>query len=660
MNSIKNLEFDKILEQLAENALSGNVKARCLALTPSLDEAEVKRRLDETTQAKRVIEQVGTPPLPLMTDLQKILDLISIDAVLTPEQIILVSSFLVSCRRMKAYLKKAEITGSSVAWYGESIDSLEEVEDEIQRCLRNGTVDDKASPELAAVRRQITATIDQIKVKLETLLRKNKHCFSESFISIRQGRYTLPVKRQHKNDIAGTVIDLSQTGGTCFIEPASVGKLQSELSALQIEEENEVRRILYSLTALIEDNLPAIRLNIEAMETLDFLFAKGKLSLAMKASAPGIYAERKIRLVNARHPLLHPENAVPLNFELGSDTSGIIITGPNTGGKTVALKTVGLLSLMVQSGLHVPADQSSVFSMRNLVLSDIGDGQNITENLSTFSSHLKNIIQILRQANHESLVLLDELGSGTDPAEGIGLAVAILDELAAKNCLFIATTHYSEIKEYAAKKPRLVNARMAFDKESLLPLYRLEIGEAGESCALYIAERLGMPGHMLRRAREVVCKTSGVYWRHGGQGSADGQEELPADSAGMFSAEAAPDSFEKGPVIPEIVKQEEQKPKPQSRSEKFNIGDSVIVYPKKEIGIVYARSNDKGEIGVQVKGKKKVVNHKRLKLYIPASELYPPDYDFSIIFDSVEVRKARHHMARGCYDGIIVIKEGDK
>jgi len=376
------------------------------------------------------------------------------------------------------------------------------------------------------------------------------------------------------------------------------------------------------------------------METLDFLFAKGKLGLSMKASSVSINTEREIRMLNARHPLLNLDTAVPLNFEVGKKINGVVITGPNTGGKTVALKTVGLLSLMAQSGLHVPADENSIFCLHNLVLCDIGDGQSITENLSTFSAHMKSIIEILRQANHESLVLLDELGSGTDPAEGMGLAIAILDELNAKKCLFVVTTHYAEIKEYAANKPGLVNARMAFDKESLLPLYRLEIGEAGESCALYIAERLGMQQHMLRRAHEAAYGNSTLQ-------SGDAIQHRNPDPA-----QAA--------QVPQIVKQEKQKPKVQPRSEKFNLGDSVIVYPQKETGIVYARANDKGEIGVQIKGKKKLINHKRLKLRIAANELYPEDYDFSIIFDSVANRKARHQLEKGHYEGNVIINEWDR
>ena len=641
MDNFTALEFDKILEKLAENALSAAAKNRCRELAPSLKEAQVKLWMDETTQARRIIEQIGTPPLSSMAELHQVMNLIAIEAMLVPEQIMQVLSFLASCRRMKRYLKKAEATDADIAWYGGSIDELAELENEIERCIRNGMVDDRASARLGDIRRQIVVTNDQIKAKLESLLRKNKAWFSESFVSMRSGRYTLPVKREHKKDVAGTVIEMSNTGGTCFIEPASVGRLQSELYALQIEEDSEIRRILYSLTALISGNLATIKHNIETMETLDFLFAKGKLSISMQARPVSINTARRIRMENARHPLLARDSAVPLNFEAGGDNKGVVITGPNTGGKTVALKTVGLLSLMAQSGLHVPADEVSDFCLNNLVLCDIGDGQSIAENLSTFSSHMRNIIAILKQADQESLVLLDELGSGTDPTEGMGLAIAILDELGAKGCLFVVTTHYPEIKEYASMKPGLVNARMTFDKESLMPLYQLEIGEAGESCALHIAERLGMPRQMLQRAHQAAYGSKTDEHRSAAQ----------QNNSTPNRAAATP---------PRIVKQEEPEPEIQSHRDKFNIGDSVFVYPRKEIGIVYARSNEKGEIGVQVKGQKRLVNHKRIKLFVPASELYPEDYDFSIIFDSVANRKARHLMGKRHVEGNVAItKEGD-
>lgn len=636
----KTLEFDKILNMLAENALSEPVKARCLALVPSLNEAEVRRWMDETTQARRILEQAGTPPLSPMAELQKVISLVQADAMLTPEQIEHVLSFLTACRRVRAYLKRAEATDSAIAWYGAAIDPLSDMESELLRCVKNGALDDRASDALCDIRRQMIVAADQIKAKLEALLRKNKNWFSESFISMRGGHYTLPVKREHKNDVTGTVIEISNTGGTCFIEPASVGRLQSALYALEVEEDSEIRRILYTLTALVSDNLSAIKRNMETMQTLDFLFAKGKLSLNMQAVPVEIITDRRLRLVGARHPLLDKATAVPLNFTTGGETFGVIITGPNTGGKTVTLKTVGLLSLMAQCGLHLPVETGSSLCMHNTVLCDVGDGQSISENLSTFSAHIKNVLDILRQATGESLVLLDELGSGTDPAEGMGIAVAILDALRAKGCLFAATTHYPEIKTYAANTSGLVNARMAFDRESLKPLYRLEIGEAGESCALYIAERLGMPEAMLKRAREAAYAKQST------------------DSL-QVPQQKALDAFTKNTAAPKIIR-----PKaPQTqipRCDTFQIGDSVLVYPAKETGIVYARANERGEIGVQIKEVKKLINHKRIKLQVPASELYPADYDFSIIFDSVENRKARRILERRHQEGnMIVIKEGE-
>lgn len=637
MNNYKTLEFDIMLEKLAESALSDTAKARCFTLEPSLSEAEVRRWMDETTQAKQIIEQTGTPPLSSMTELTKIIDLINIEAMLMPEQIEHVLTFLLSCRKMKEYLRRAESTGLNIACYGGSIIELQELENEIKRCIVSGAVADKASPQLDSIRRQIVVTGDQIKEKLDDLLRKNKNRFSETFVSVRNGRYTLPVKREYRSNVSGSVIEISNKGGTCFIEPTSVGKLQTKLDELQIEEDSEVRRILYSLTASISENLRAIRLNMEAMETLDFLFAKGKLSLSMKASPVDISTDRKITIKNARHPLLSRETAVPLNFEIEYENRGVVITGPNTGGKTVALKTVGLLSLMAQSGLHVPADCGSSFCMHNMIVCDIGDGQSITENLSTFSSHMKNVISILKQISNESLVLLDELGSGTDPAEGMGIAIGVLDALREKNCIFVVTTHYPEVKEYADNTPGLVNARMAFDKDSLLPLYRLEIGKAGESCALYIAERLGMPMRILNRAHTAAY---GI------------EDEALAQKASSSHDEKA---F----IPPRIIKQEKKTLEAQS-SIAYNIGDSVFVYPQKEIGLVYARANENGEVGVQVKGEKRLINHKRIKLNVPASELYPENYDFSIVFDTVENRKARHIMGKRHQEGnIIIIKEGE-
>ncbi|MDD2504573.1 MAG: DNA mismatch repair protein MutS, partial [Clostridia bacterium] len=497
------LEFNKVLRLLEEQALSENARHRIRQLIPYLSEADINRHMNETTQARLILEQYGNPPLSPMNDLEKTLSSLGKGIFLLPEQLTGIAQFLTAGRRLKGYLRRAEATTAEVATYGNSIFELSDVEDEISRAVRGGMLDDRASAQLASIRRKLISAGDHVKSRMDSLLRNNPDWFSESFVSVRNGHYTLPVKRECKNRVAGTVIDISQSGGTCFIEPIAAAKLQQEISMLHIAEENEIRRILFALTALVEENLYAININVEAMETLDFIFAKAKLSVVMQAAPLPVKLERRIVIKGGRHPLLNAENIIPLDFEIGGDIKGVVITGPNTGGKTVALKTIGLLSMMAQSGLHVPATDG-VFTMNNAVLCDIGDGQSIAENLSTFSSHITNIIDILRMADDQSLVLLDELGSGTDPAEGMGLAVSILEELTGKNCLFVATTHYPEIKDFAKSTPGLINARMAFDRRTLQPLYRLETGEAGESCALYIAKRLGMPLHMIERAAKAA------------------------------------------------------------------------------------------------------------------------------------------------------------
>jgi len=638
MNHAKTLEFDIILSQLADCAVSSATKERCMAVTQATTIEEAVRLTSQTSEARNIMEYAGSPPVAVMTDLEKIIALLDIDAMLTPENIGNVMAFLMSCKRMKSYLKKAESTQADIAFYGNSMADLTGLEEEINRCLQNGQVDDRATPKLHDLRRSIERKSEQIKAKVESILKNNKQYCTDGFVSVRNGRYTIPVQKKYKNKIAGILVEMSNTGGTCFIEPNAISKLQDELALLRIEEDNEVRIILYTLTALIHENLPSIKMNMEAMETLDFVFAKAKLSISMKATQIRLTEEMEVRLLSARHPLLPTQGSVPLDFALGSGTKGIVITGPNTGGKTVAIKTVGLFSLMAQSGLHVPADERSSVCVFDSVWCDIGDGQSISQNLSTFSSHMTNIIDVLGKATSNSLILFDELGSGTDPAEGMGIATAILEELLAKGCLFTVTTHYPEIKDFAAHTKGIINARMAFDRESLLPLYRLEIGEAGESCALHIAERLGMPQHLLTRAKEIT---------YSGRKIAVVNHKTDGAKNSIIS------------VTPLEIKKEPEKEAPIPRSQSFNIGDSVTVYPQKSIGIVYKKANEKGEIGVQISTKKQLINHKRIKLRVAASELYPEDYDFSIIFDTVENRKARHLMSRKYIKGNAVITGED-
>ncbi len=608
MNVFNTLEFNIILERLSEFALSEEAKKKLLALEPFLDEKECNRKMRETTKTKAVLDTLGSPPLSFMSELEKILELTENGSMLTPEQLASVVSFIHSCHRMKAYLKRAEDIDGTVASYGQSFHALDDLLEEIQGAIKGVIVDDSASPSLRDIRRKISNAQANIKLKLENILRNKSSCFSDSHITSRNGRLVLPVKKSHKSQVPGSVIDSSSTGNTLFIEPTAVRKLQDELSTLEIDEDNEVRKILYTLTSLVEIEIPNIKINMECMEMLDFAFAKAKLSESMNGIDVPVTSERKIHIVQGRHPLLAQEICVPLDFNIGDGINGVVITGPNTGGKTVALKTVGLLSLMAQCGLHVPAEKGSLFSMNCNMLCDIGDGQSITENLSTFSAHITNIVEILSQVTSESLVILDELGSGTDPTEGMGIAIAILEELRIKNCLFLATTHYPEIKDYAKNSPTLINARMDFDRENLKPLYKLQIGEAGTSCALHIAQRLGLPEHMLYRA------------------------EAEAYGQSNFNPEVKP--IESKKLLPRIIKDKPLR-KPVSS---FVMGDSVAILPGEEIGIVYKAEDEMGNLIVQVKGEKIKVNHKRLKLKVSASELYPDDYDFSIIFNTVEER----------------------
>ena len=607
------LEFDKIRELLKEGASTERARERIDALAPILDQERAEAAIEETTEARKVLDSLGTPPSGSTQEVREIAQEAELGSLLGAQQLDQIRQFAVLCMRLSRYLGKCRDIAPGIAGYGAGIQDLSPLQ-------------------------------DQIRLKLENMLRSLRSIFSESFVSNRNGHYTLPVKKEHKNKVPGTVIDASSTGATVFIEPSAISRLREELETLRIEEENEEKMILYTLSAMVADSAEAIRINLEYMEELDFIFAKGKLSVSMKASRPELNTERRIRLVNGRHPLLPIQNSVPLNIEFGGPIKGVIITGPNTGGKTVAMKTVGLLSVMAQCGLHVPCEEADL-AMNAGFFCDIGDGQSISENLSTFSAHMKNVIRILEQTEEESLVLLDELGSGTDPAEGMGLAVAVLEELRGRGCLFMVTTHYPEVKEYGERTEGVINARMAFDRESLRPLYRLELGESGESCAFYIAKRLGMPQRILNRAEKAAYGTVAGKTSKRPPEKTDPKPQQKAAASRIRPKRTEPDTGEK------------RRQRRTQIGKKFALGDSVMVYPQKKLGIVFAPANDKGEVGVQIQKRKIFVSHRRLRLHVSAEKMYPPDYDFSILFDTVENRKARHAMERKHVPGLEIRHE---
>lgn len=620
MDINKILEFSNIKEKLMNYCCTEAAKMRASKLEPFMSETEIFTQMRETSEARILLEKGGNPPITEMQDMEEYIITATQGGCLAAEQLEKVAAVLVGIRRLKDYLQRMKVHQIGLAFYDENLDSLDVVKDEIHQKVRSGRVDDYASKTLNSIREELERTEQKMREKADAVLRANKECMSDSFSTFRNGRLCVPVKKDYKFKVSGSVIDKSSTGNTLFIEPTSVTKYFETLQLLKIEEENEELRILYELTGLLADTSEIMEQNRQMVEKLDYIFAKGKLSIDYDGVEPEITSERKIILEKGRHPLMDKEVNVPLDFKIGDGISGIVITGPNTGGKTVAIKTVALNCLMAQCGLHVAAEKA-VVCMNNAILCDIGDGQDITQNLSTFSSHIVNVLDILKHADKDSLVIMDELGSGTDPTEGMGIAVALLQELKKSGALYLVTTHYPEVKNYAEREDGVVNARMTFDKESLKPLYQLVIGEAGESCAFYIAHKLGMPSNMLRNAAKAA---------YGSEEQGDfqeGEQEIRRERTYKI---------QKRKVIYDNNKVQSA----------FRMGDSVMIYPDKKIGIVCKPANEKGVLQVQLKNKKIWISHKRVKLLVAASELYPEDYDFSIIFDSVEVRKARHQMGR--------------
>ncbi len=629
MNIEKQIEFDKIKEMWMERAVTEWAKEQIKEMSFCLSERELRKQLRDTTDSRRLMEKLGTPPLQNVDEIRGILMAARKGDCLTPYQLERVEKALASVRRLKDYLGRGKLYENPLAYYEEDLQELGELREEIGRQIRGGAVDDRASKELMQIREQMVRCGEQMKQKAEQVMRGNKECMADHYCTFRNGRVCVPVKKEYKFRIPGSVIDKSATGNTLFLEPAGVAKYYEELQMLQIREENEVYRILYTLTALVGDVAEQMNENITRMERLDFVLSKGKLSMDMGGVEPSVNTEGRIVLWDARHPLMEPGIHVPLQFAVGEDVRGIVITGPNTGGKTVAIKTVMLNCMMAQCGLHVTCREAEI-CMSNSYLCDIGDGQDIGENLSTFSAHIKNVLEMLREVNRDSLVIMDELGSGTDPGEGMGIAVAILEELRKSGAIFLVTTHYPEVKEYAARTPGIMNARMTFDRETLQPTYQMLIGEAGESCAFYIADRLGMPNEMLRVAIRAAYG-EGAEKTYGFQKGEGGIERKR---------------------VPGIARM--GKAKTDYRLEqKFRRGDSVMVCPDKKIGIVCEPANEKGVLRVQLPGRKIWINHKRVKLHVAADELYPKDYDFSIIFDTVENRKLRHDMERKYTEGVV-------
>ncbi|MGB7999555.1 MAG: endonuclease MutS2 [Anaerobacillus sp.] len=634
--TIVTLEFDKIRNEVAHYALSEEAKREIQMLTPTYDAHVVKNRLNETSEAKAIVMKSSSIPLHGLHGIIRVINQLNKGVALRPDQLTTVLDLIESGRKMKQFMIGKEWLAPTVSSYVYSLYELSDLEDELKCAIRNGEIDDTASKELGKIRKKIIVLDERVKEKLNQLLRSStkRKALQDSIISDRNGHYVVAVKKEYRKQIKGTVHDQSASGSTVYIEPEEVRKVQIELNELKADEYLEEQRILSKLTGEVERFAQEISINIETMTHYDYIFAKAKHSMSIDGNYVQLSTRPMIKLQNGRHPLLS-NKAVPLTLELGTTYKGLVITGPNTGGKTVAIKTVGLLSMMVQCGLHIPADESSVFGMFGSILVDIGDGQSIEQSLSTFSSRISNIITILQEAGPDALVILDELGSGTDPGEGMGIAVSILEQLNRLGATILSTTHYSEMKNFASAHPDFENGSMEFDPESLRPTYKLRMGIPGESQAFAIALRLGMHPYIIERAHEITYQETQTY-----------SDPNTKKRQWHYEQQLKSKKMEK--------RISHKKGEDETSFDRYSIGDSVAIPSMNEKGIVYKPVDDFGNVIVMINGKKETIHVKRVKLLLPASELYPENYDFDILFESVENRKKKKVMNRKHVDGLTI------
>ncbi|GEN35198.1 endonuclease MutS2 [Aneurinibacillus danicus] len=503
------LEFDKIIEQLSTHASSSLGREKVEALIPSTNYEEVQRRQQATYEGSTVLRLRGSVPLGGIRDIRPACKRAAMGGMLNAAELLDIASTLYGGGRLKAFI--ASIVEQEPLPLLEEllnrVERLQGIENEINRAIdENGMVMDSASPALSQVRGQIRGAEKRIRERLEQMIRNSstQKMLQEPIVTIRNDRFVIPVKQEYRHVFGGIVHDQSASGATLFVEPQVVVNISNELRELKMKEEREVEKILLSLSAKVAEVSEVLLHNVECLAEADFIFAKASYAHTLKAVQPVINDNGYLRIKKGRHPLIPASQVVPIDVELGRDYTAIVVTGPNTGGKTVSLKTVGLFSLMAMAGLQIPADEGSEMAVFEGVYADIGDEQSIEQSLSTFSSHMTNISHILQHVNNRSLVLFDELGAGTDPTEGAALAMAIIDYVHQRGARLVATTHYSELKAYAYDRPQIVNASVEFDEVTLRPTYRLLVGIPGRSNAFAIASRLGLPENILAQARNFV------------------------------------------------------------------------------------------------------------------------------------------------------------
>ena len=506
---LKVLEYNKIIELLISQAGSEMAKEKLKALTPSDNAAEIREHLSETTETVSVIVRKGSLPVGQIYDIENPMHLARKGGSLTMRQLLQVLYNLKVASNVVTFLKSDLPPLPIINGMAEVIVTFPRLAERIDRCiLSEDEMADSASPELRNIRRDIVRQNDAIRNRLNNILNSStsKTYLQDAIVTMRDGRYVVPVKAENRAKIPGIVHDQSGSGATLFIEPQAVVELNNKLRELELAEKAEIERILAELSSNVAEHFHDIMNNQKLLIDMDVIFAKGKLSCMMQAEEPAIDEGGYLDLKEARHPLIDPKKVVPINVSIGKDYNTLVITGPNTGGKTVTLKTIGLLAMMCQSGLHIPAAGTSRMPVYKDIFADIGDEQSIEQSLSTFSSHMRNTVELVEKADTGTLVLLDELGAGTDPTEGAALAIAILERLAAQGAQTVATTHYNELKKYALSTPGVENASMEFNVETLSPTYRLSIGVPGKSNAFEISRKLGLPSEIIDRANNLLEK----------------------------------------------------------------------------------------------------------------------------------------------------------
>jgi DNA mismatch repair protein MutS2 len=509
--ALRILEFSKVKEEIKRYALTGASKDTIDELTPYENIHEVKEHLQETKEALTLLQKKGAPPFEGLYDVREAVTRAGKGGTLNPGQLLRIGNMVRCARRFIDFIKRKdeEESYNILEDICAGLTPIRKLEDTIfNAIIGEEEISDKASQTLNNIRRTLKEKNSSVRDKVNSILRENSKFLQDNLYTMRGDRYVIPVKAEHKGSVPGLIHDQSSTGATLFIEPMSLVKINNEIKELMLKEKAEIERILQELSGFVYDEIIAVRNNANILNELDFIFAKAKYASAIDGICPAVNGDGIVDLVQAKHPLIDPKRVVSSDIYLGREFTSLVVTGPNTGGKTVTLKTVGLLHIMAMSGVLIPARENSTVSFFKEIYADIGDEQSIEQSLSTFSSHMTNIVSIMQEADNESLILFDELGAGTDPTEGAALAVAILETLRHRNCKIVATTHYSELKGYALRTIGVENASVEFDVETLRPTYKLLIGIPGKSNAFEISRRLGLSDDVIDKSKELISSES--------------------------------------------------------------------------------------------------------------------------------------------------------